>query len=328
MINLATSQRHFSIRTSDIDEAEQIYMRSIARARMLKVTDKDKLKLELDFLNFERVFLILNSFNIACEMEADLEVDDFRLVIAPHEPTQFLWQGKSHTASLNNGVVVNPGFKIKNIRYSRSKTLVINTSFSTLKRHLEELTGEPLNSPIKFFTNIDLTKGHGAHFLKIMSNLSFDASYDKGLLHDPGIRRGYCELILGAILSLPHNYSNFLQPADSAVMAPRLVQQAEEYMRSHFGECITITDLTREFQCTQKVLFSSFRSSRDYTPMAFLLEQRLQAARQRFLDPNFKSYNISEIAYSCGFAHLGRFSSHYKRRFGELPSETLKKNPD
>ncbi|MDY7441293.1 helix-turn-helix domain-containing protein, partial [Acinetobacter baumannii] len=33
--------------------------------------------------------------------------------------------------------------------------------------------------------------------------------------------------------------------------------------------------------------------------------------------------NVSSIALDCGFQQLGRFSSEYKKKFGELPSETL-----
>jgi AraC-like DNA-binding protein len=35
--------------------------------------------------------------------------------------------------------------------------------------------------------------------------------------------------------------------------------------------------------------------------------------------------NISSIAMGWGFTHLGRFSSDYKKLFGETPSETLKR---
>jgi transcriptional regulator GlxA family with amidase domain len=31
------------------------------------------------------------------------------------------------------------------------------------------------------------------------------------------------------------------------------------------------------------------------------------------------------IAYDCGFAHLGEFAQSYRSRFGEHPSETLRR---
>ncbi|MFP5456117.1 MAG: helix-turn-helix domain-containing protein, partial [Alphaproteobacteria bacterium] len=34
---------------------------------------------------------------------------------------------------------------------------------------------------------------------------------------------------------------------------------------------------------------------------------------------------VSELALEWGFTHLGRFSAEYRRRFQELPSETLRR---
>ena len=34
--------------------------------------------------------------------------------------------------------------------------------------------------------------------------------------------------------------------------------------------------------------------------------------------------NVTGIAMSLGFTHMGRFSVEYRKRFGESPSETLK----
>jgi AraC-like DNA-binding protein len=35
--------------------------------------------------------------------------------------------------------------------------------------------------------------------------------------------------------------------------------------------------------------------------------------------------NVSEIAMNAGFYHVARFAENYRRIFGELPSQTLKK---
>jgi transcriptional regulator GlxA family with amidase domain len=34
---------------------------------------------------------------------------------------------------------------------------------------------------------------------------------------------------------------------------------------------------------------------------------------------------ISDIAFKWGIVHLGRFAADYRKRFGELPSETLRR---
>ena len=58
--------------------------------------------------------------------------------------------------------------------------------------------------------------------------------------------------------------------------------------------------------------------------MEFLTEQRLQKARKK-LHKSHQQASVSGIAMDCGFRHLGRFSQFYWKRFGERPSDTLRK---
>ena len=203
-----------------------------------------------------------------------------------------------------------PGYQILKLNYLF--LLIINDS---------------INHPLIFPTDVDLTRGPGAYLYELMSRLSYDVVYNTRLVNEPGIKRGYGELILGAILALPHNHSSRLHTEDTAIRVPQVVRQAEEYIRSHYREPVSISDLTSQCGCSRKVLFSSFKSSRDYTPMEFLREQRLQAVRRKFSESESQPKTVSEIAYECGFTHLGRFSEQYRQRFGELPSETFKKDP-
>jgi len=58
------------------------------------------------------------------------------------------------------------------------------------------------------------------------------------------------------------------------------------------------------------------------TPAAYVQTQRLAAARKELRDPANKK-NVTRLASDLEFHHLGRFSSAYRRKFGESPSETL-----
>jgi transcriptional regulator GlxA family with amidase domain len=108
------------------------------------------------------------------------------------------------------------------------------------------------------------------------------------------------------------------------MVAPGVVYRAEEYMRAHLKQSINISDLIRICDCSRSVLFSAFRNSRDYTPMEFLTEQRLHHAREQFLNSNYNA-SVSSIAFDCGFISYSWFSQVYKKRFGERPSDTLRK---
>ena len=59
--------------------------------------------------------------------------------------------------------------------------------------------------------------------------------------------------------------------------------------------------------------------------MQFLRSVHLNIVRER-LWLSQTTVSVSNIAIDCGFTHLGRFSVAYKRRYGESPSDTLRRD--
>jgi len=155
--------------------------------------------------------------------------------------------------------------------------------------------------------------------------LIYELEHNDQALKNPGLSKSYNHMLLTALLSLPHNQSEKLFKNYHNHVAPGLVRRAEEYMRAHLNEAVTIIDLLRICDCSRSVLFSAFKNARGYTPMEFLTEQRLLGAREKLLRQHPKD-SVSSIALDYGFVHLGRFSKVYKKRFGVAPSITLKKN--
>jgi len=59
------------------------------------------------------------------------------------------------------------------------------------------------------------------------------------------------------------------------------------------------------------------------SPMTYVRQTRLDGVRadlQRGVDDT----KVSDVAFSWGFNHLGRFAQNYERKFGESPSHTLR----
>ena len=129
---------------------------------------------------------------------------------------------------------------------------------------------------------------------------------------------------LAALQCFPNNYSDLLQRATSRV-APYYVRKAENYLRTHLREEVTIESLARITGVSTRSLFYGFRRWRDTTPMAYLKRLRLDVAREALRSAARTGASVTEVAMAVGFYHLSRFSSEYKARFGETPSVTLKR---
>lgn len=154
--------------------------------------------------------------------------------------------------------------------------------------------------------------------------LTYELEHNDLVVKNPGLLKSYDHMLLTALLSLPHNQREKLYEDRRYQVAPGLVRRAEEYMRAQLEEAISIIDLLQICGCSRSVLFAAFRNARGYTPMEFLIEQRLQSAREKLLKPHPQA-SVSSIALDCGFMYLGRFSQVYRKRFGERPSDTLQK---
>ena len=100
--------------------------------------------------------------------------------------------------------------------------------------------------------------------------------------------------------------------------------RAEELIRSHPERPITVGDLIATSGVSARTLFEGFQRFRGTTPMALLRTVRLERVRAD-LETAPPSENIAGIAFKWGIVHLGRFARDYRRRFGELPSHTLRR---
>ena len=97
------------------------------------------------------------------------------------------------------------------------------------------------------------------------------------------------------------------------------LEQLESYIIRNIEAPITLNDLLLQSHCSRSQLFSICRKRIGRTPMAWVRELKLNAARKYLLaNPEL---SIVEVSYRYGFGHAGRFSSYYKQQFGELPNE-------
>jgi AraC-like DNA-binding protein len=107
----------------------------------------------------------------------------------------------------------------------------------------------------------------------------------------------------------------------------RVVKAAEDYALSHADDRIYVTDLCRAAAVSERALEYAFKEIMGLTPMAYLIRLRLHRVRQALLAATHGSTTVSATALDWGFWHFGEFSRAYKDCFGELPSDTLRRQP-
>lgn len=106
-----------------------------------------------------------------------------------------------------------------------------------------------------------------------------------------------------------------------------VVEKAKLFVLEHHEDPVTIPDLCLALNISRRTLQYSFESVLDINPVAYLRAIRLNRVRRAIAEyEGVAPMTVSDFAARWGFWHLSKFSAYYKAMFGELPSETLRKN--
>jgi AraC-like DNA-binding protein len=116
-------------------------------------------------------------------------------------------------------------------------------------------------------------------------------------------------------------------PRDSARHAalPVYVRRAEEFMEANLRADVGLAAIVKASGVSTRTLFHGFARVHGMGPMAWMRERRLGRTRAELLAADASQASVTEIALGWGFTHMGRFAATYKRRFGESPSQTLRR---
>jgi AraC family ethanolamine operon transcriptional activator len=143
------------------------------------------------------------------------------------------------------------------------------------------------------------------------------------LLAQPRTRRTVEEECVRRVLAVIAENAGGDRTACWSSNRERLVRRADDYMRARLGEePLSLLDLCRELDVSERTLHYAFREVRGLSPMAYFRACRLNAVRQE-LKTARDTATVQEIAQRWGFWHTGEFAAAYRRLFGELPSQTL-----
>lgn len=131
------------------------------------------------------------------------------------------------------------------------------------------------------------------------------------------------QLVVSTLVAAqPHNLGD-VKPARCTAVLPRHVRRVQDYLREHASEPINADQLALIAGVSLRSLYAGFHDYCGVSPLQYLRNLRLDGARQSLL--NEPDSHIASVAMRWGFGHLGRFSIEYKQRFGESPSQSVRR---
>jgi AraC-like DNA-binding protein/tetratricopeptide (TPR) repeat protein len=107
-------------------------------------------------------------------------------------------------------------------------------------------------------------------------------------------------------------------------LLPRSVRRAVDAMHADAGHTRSVTELAALAGVSSRTLQRQFLAFLCKTPRTMLRDISFERARNELLQGS-PGAKVMDVALRSGFPHCGRFSVEYRRRYGETPSQTLKR---
>jgi AraC-like DNA-binding protein len=253
-------------------------------------------------------------------------VDSIYTLLIPQHGEGLSGQGRKST-------LLRPGRTAALVSASMPATVELNTNYQgvgvriaahVMERTLDILTGVRRTTPLRFDGSVDLQQGAGAELIRLLQFIVDGAEHEQSVLRAPIIESRVSEIFVMALLvGLQHNHTHLLRTRHRAP-EPRQLKRAQEYIVANAHRAITVAEVARATGVTVRALHAAFRAHGGGSPSSFLRDRRFELARARLLTSS--AATVTEVAVASGFAHFGRFSVEYKKRYGESPAQTLRRS--
>jgi AraC-like DNA-binding protein len=112
------------------------------------------------------------------------------------------------------------------------------------------------------------------------------------------------------------------EESKAAPRSQRAIDLICEHVERNIGRPLTIPQMEKLSGMTGRSLNYAFQSRFNCSPQQWQRNFLLAEARYKLFSED-QNASIKKIAFELGFSSSNSFSSHYKRRFGEYPSETI-----
>ena len=221
--------------------------------------------------------------------------------------------------SRGQAMMMNPGEQMDLIYSDDCEKIIVKVPEQLVREACLERSGVVPGAGIHFERRvIELEQSLG--FMRLLDALLLEANDTELDLRHMQVL--YRDILIRKLLQ--QFKSNVDDGSESKVFDQRF-SRLLAYVEAHICDDLNVEVLAQEGNISVRTVYKLFAKYFNVTPRLFIKQSKLKSLREE-MKRNPKIRNVTEVAFEYGFTHLGRFSSDYRQMFGELPSETLRRN--
>jgi len=320
-IPLMERRRHFHSR--DADEARE-FLRAKEYEVELARRDAARIDLRVNGVYLPRAYVGFYQYGAPLSARTHTARHDYWINLPLLEPIEATIGEETFVCGPDKAFVASPTLRYAVRTQGQGARVHVQIGEDHLRRQLGALLGDYPTRPIEFAPSMDLTRGYGRALALCIRQAISHLENDDQFTQSP-IPTGLFEDIVTTklLFSQPNNYSEALRRLDKPP-APGSVKRALDFMSAGIASPLGIADIAAAAGVPGRTLFRHFRDAYGASPMRYLRHARFDKVRAVLLRGDGID-NITAVAMRWGFFHPGRFAVEYRKRFGETPSQTLRR---
>lgn len=236
-------------------------------------------------------------------------------------------RGQTFEANTIRSLVTSPGEALSMRLDLDSPQLVIRIERPAMAAYLTRVLGRTLGRPLSFDPEFDLTTEAAMRWHTAVQLIHTEVFHEGSLVQRGQGIGAVEELIMSSLLHLqPSNYHTDFSAPPQPNKRGAVVQAAMDYLDDHLAEHITMAAVAESVHMSVRAVQQGFHEQLGMSPMTYVRERRLERVHEELMDATpSDGVTVTAVAERWGFHHLGSFGGEYRKRWGESPSQTLRR---
>lgn len=321
-------RRSLSVHTRDADEALRVAAEVYFPHRFTMVRDPRRFHMRLDAVRIGPLEAGLLTYGVELRLETGDLTTGYEVNVPLGDDHLDTTVGRAHvTADAGTAAVYRPIDETSlHGWYTGTPLFGMKIDRTALEAELAQILGRPVESVVEFQPSLDLRRGAGAQWWRLVRPVIDLIRQPDGLARHPLVVEPLAHSVLaGLLFAVPHQYRAELE-VDAEPARPGVIRRAIELLDADPGEPHTVTGIARACGVSARSLQAGFRRYVGVPPMTYLRQLRLRRAHADLCTADPALVGVAEVAWRWGFGHLGRFAAAYREVYGCNPSETLRRS--